>query len=100
MNRKAMYPIDPIFIKRWSLRAMFGESITHIELMNLVAHDMEEFNYEQAHTSLHISANYIIKAMITIGKPAIKGALPPDLQEREFPSKKKLSEEIIFEGLL
>jgi nitroreductase len=35
MNRKAEYPIDPIFINRWSPRAMSGEGITQRELMTL-----------------------------------------------------------------
>lgn len=33
--RKPDYPIDPIFINRWSPRAMTGETITHDELMAL-----------------------------------------------------------------
>lgn len=35
MKRKAAYPIDPIFINRWSPRAMSGEVITDQELMTL-----------------------------------------------------------------
>ncbi|MDO8631181.1 MAG: nitroreductase family protein [Phycisphaerales bacterium] len=34
-HRKADYPIDPIFIDRWSPRAMSGEPITDRELMTL-----------------------------------------------------------------
>jgi nitroreductase len=33
--RKAEYPIDPIFLNRWSPRAMSGESLTDDELMPL-----------------------------------------------------------------
>lgn len=33
--RKADFPIDPIFLKRWSPRAMSGQPITHDELMTL-----------------------------------------------------------------
>ncbi len=35
MVRKAMYPINDIFIKRWSPRAMSGKGITQQELMTL-----------------------------------------------------------------
>jgi len=35
-KRKAAYPIDPIFLKRWSPRAMSGEKITKKELMSLI----------------------------------------------------------------
>lgn len=35
MIRKAQYPIDPMFINRWSPRAMSGEDITKTELMTL-----------------------------------------------------------------
>ena len=34
-NRKAEYPIDPVFLNRWSPRAMSGESLTDDELMPL-----------------------------------------------------------------
>jgi nitroreductase len=34
-QRKATYPINPIFINRWSPRAMSGESISHEQLMRL-----------------------------------------------------------------
>lgn len=35
-SRKAAYPIDPIFLKRWSPRAMSAEPITRHELMTLL----------------------------------------------------------------
>lgn len=34
-TRKAEYPIDPLFLDRWSPRAMSGESLTDDELMPL-----------------------------------------------------------------
>jgi nitroreductase len=34
-TRKADYPIDPVFLNRWSPRAMSGESLTDEELMPL-----------------------------------------------------------------
>lgn len=34
--RKAAYPIDPVFLKRWSPRAMSGEPISRHELMTLL----------------------------------------------------------------
>ena len=34
--RKSEYPVDEIFLKRWSPRAMSGEEISHDELMSLL----------------------------------------------------------------
>jgi nitroreductase len=34
-RRKAAHPIDPLFLRRWSARAMTGESISNEELMTL-----------------------------------------------------------------
>ncbi len=34
-HRKADYPIEPLFIKRWSPRAMSGESLSDSEIMSL-----------------------------------------------------------------
>lgn len=34
-HRTADYPIELLFLKRWSPRAMSGESLTHDELMTL-----------------------------------------------------------------
>jgi hypothetical protein len=33
--RKADFPIEPIFVRRWSPRAMSGEPITNQEMMTL-----------------------------------------------------------------
>lgn len=35
MTRKAQFPIDPLFLHRWSPRAMSGEPISDIELFTL-----------------------------------------------------------------
>lgn len=35
MERKSNYPVNPLFLKRWSPRAMSGESISDEELMTL-----------------------------------------------------------------
>src|SRR5256885_16299504 len=34
-HRKADYPIEPLFIRRWSPRAMSSEALTETELMRL-----------------------------------------------------------------
>jgi len=34
-HRKAEYPVDDIFINRWSPRAMSGEAVSKDELMSL-----------------------------------------------------------------
>jgi hypothetical protein len=45
-----------------------------------------------------VSDEHQVEAMIAVGRPGNKEVLPPDLQEREFPSARRKLEEIIFEG--
>jgi nitroreductase len=187
MVRKPDYNVDPLFIKRWSPRAMSGESITHDELMTLfeaarwapssfnaqqwrfiyalrdtkhfdvlhqllgtfnqswtknaavlmvvisrtvfeydgklsrthsfdtgaawenvalqasimglVAHGMEGFDYDRAKIELLIPDEYVVEAMIAIGRPGPIDVLPLELQERETPSDRKHVTEFIFEGI-
>jgi nitroreductase len=63
-----------------------------------VIHGMEGFDYEKAKKALEIPEDYKIEAMVAIGKRASKEQLPEDLQSREFPSKRKMLNEIICEG--
>lgn len=36
VSRKAVYPIEPLILERWSPRAMSGEAVSHDEFMRLV----------------------------------------------------------------
>lgn len=64
----------------------------------LVAHGMEGFDYDKAREILKIPDDYDVEAMIVIGKKGRKEDLPPELQEREFPSSRKPLKEIVMEG--
>jgi nitroreductase len=66
--------------------------------MGLVVHGMQGFNYDKAKSELAVSDAHQVEAMIAVGRPGTKEDLPPDLQEREYPSDRKKLEDIIFEG--
>lgn len=64
----------------------------------LVVHGMSGFDYEKAKSSLGIPDEYTVEAMAAIGKRAPKEKLPPEIQEKEFPSGRKPLNEIVFNG--
>lgn len=64
----------------------------------LVVHGMSGFDYEKAKSSLGIPDGYTVEAMAAIGKRAPKEKLPPEIQEKEFPSGRKPLNEIVFNG--
>lgn len=67
-------------------------------LMNLVVHGMEGFDYAQARTAFSIPNDYVVEAILVIGRPGPKENLPKELQKREFPSERKKVAEFAFEG--
>lgn len=68
-------------------------------LMGLAIHAMEGFDYDKARHVLKIPEEYEIQAMVAIGKLGKKDALPPDMQTREIPSKRKPVSEFVSEGV-
>jgi nitroreductase len=64
----------------------------------LIAHGMQGFDYERARTDLEIPDNFDVMVMIAIGKKGPKGNIPPQLQEREYPTNRKPLAEIVMEG--
>ena len=66
--------------------------------LGLVVHGMQGFDYEQARVLLKIPGIFQVEAMIAIGRPGRKEALPEHLQEREFPSPRKPLAELVAEG--
>jgi nitroreductase len=76
----------------WASLALQGS------FMGLVVHGMQGFSYDRAKSGLMVSDEHQVEAMIAVGRPGNKEVLPPDLQEREFPSARRKLEEIIFEG--
>ncbi len=69
-------------------------------LEGLVVHGMQGFDYDRARQVLNIPEGYEVEAMIAVGKPGKKEALPEKIQEREFPSTRNKVSEIAFEGKL
>jgi nitroreductase len=67
-------------------------------IKGLVVHGMQGFDYDKARLVLNVPDIFTVEAMIAIGKPGRKDDLPPNLQEREFPSPRKTLAEIVVEG--
>jgi nitroreductase len=67
-------------------------------MSGLVVHGMQGFNYDKAKEVLGLPDDHQVEAMAAVGRPGNKEDLPPNLQEREFPSQRKKVEEIAFEG--
>ena len=56
------------------------------------------YDYERARADLEIHDNFDVLAMIAIGRRGPKENLPPQLQEREYPTNRKPLAEIVMEG--
>jgi nitroreductase len=68
-------------------------------LNNLVIHGMQGFDYDKAKDVLGVPDDYVVEAMIAVGKKGNKEDLPAFLQEREMPSDRKKVTEIALEGM-
>jgi nitroreductase len=79
--------------------AAWGHLALQGSLMGLVVHGMQGFDYDRAKMELAMPDFFQVEAMIAIGRPGKKEALPEHLQEREFPSSRKPLADIIVEGL-
>ncbi|QVL56574.1 MAG: nitroreductase family protein [Simkaniaceae bacterium] len=64
---------------------------------NLVVHGMQGFDYEKAKRVCKLHDDYVVEAMIAIGKPGKKEDLPQDIQEKENPSSRKPLKELIID---
>jgi len=64
----------------------------------LVAHAIEGFDYEKAHKVLQIPDDYVVEAMVVVGKPGNKDLLSPELQAREEFTDRKETEAILYKG--
>ncbi len=64
----------------------------------LVAHAMQGFDYAAIKANLQIPDTFTVEAMIAIGKPGDKAALPPEIREKEVPSLRKPLSQIISKG--
>jgi len=54
----------------------------------LVVHGMQGFDYDRARRELKIPDEFEIEAMVAVGKPGDKTALPEKLQESESPNER------------
>ena len=76
----------------WMSMALEGAS------QGLVLHGMEGFDYDKARKDLEIPQEYVVEALIAIGKRAPPSSLPDELREREKPSTRKEIAEFTREG--
>ncbi|MGY5341559.1 hypothetical protein ACXFAU_03780 [Paenibacillus glucanolyticus] len=57
------------------------------------------YDRELAREALHIPAEYELLAVIKLGYPGDKSALPEALQEREVPTGRRSLNELVFEAV-
>ena len=67
-------------------------------LRGLVVHGMAGFDYARARTTLHVPDDMTVEAMAAVGRPGRKEDLPPQHLQREFPSQRRPSAELVFVG--
>lgn len=65
--------------------------------MGLVVHGMEGFDYDRARKELNVPEDFVVEAMIAIGKPGPVTVLSPALQKKETLSDRKPLTELVFE---
>jgi len=63
----------------------------------LVIHGMQGFDYDKAKTVCNLPSDYVVEAMIAIGKPGKKEDLPSDAQSKETLSTRKPLAELIID---
>lgn len=69
------------------------------DMLGLVAHGMQGFDYGLAARIIRLPAGYTVEAMCAIGHPALADTLPENLRDREKPSGRKSVSEFAFEGV-
>lgn len=63
------------------------------------SHAMAGFDHAAARRVLQIPETYTLEAVVAVGKLGPREALPPKLQEREFPSDRLPLERLVSEGI-
>jgi nitroreductase len=56
------------------------------------------YDREKARVALSVPEEFALEAAVAIGKPASKSTLPPDLQEREVPTGRLSTRDLVREG--
>jgi nitroreductase len=67
-------------------------------LLGLIAHGMEGFDYGKAADLVGLPDGYSVEAMCAIGYPGDPAALPEGLRAGETPNGRKPVSEVVFEG--
>jgi len=67
-------------------------------LLGLVVHGMQGFDYERARLALRIPEEYQVEAMAAIGRPGRIEDLPEPLQARETPNGRRTLTQSVCEG--
>ena len=67
-------------------------------LSGFAVHAMQGFDYARAQRELHVPGEFRVEAMVAVGKPGAKEALPSALQEREAPNDRRPLSETVCEG--
>ncbi|MDD2335128.1 MAG: nitroreductase family protein [Geobacteraceae bacterium] len=67
-------------------------------LLGYVVHGMQGFDYDRAKSLLRVPEEYLVEAMVAVGKPGALEALPEKFQEIEKPNDRRPLEQTICEG--
>ena len=67
-------------------------------MRGLVAHGMQGFDYERARAELGIPDEYQVEAMVAVGRPGPRDALPEKLQAVESPNERRPLAQMVCEG--
>lgn len=69
------------------------------ELLGWATHGMTGIDKEKIKRVLKLPENYVVEAVIAVGKQGDKEALPEGLQAKEAPSERRALNDTVFEGV-
>jgi nitroreductase len=90
---------QPSVTHSYDTGAAWGYFALQAHLKGYVAHGMQGFDYAAARRELQIPEGFHVEAMAAVGRHAPKEALPPHLQGREHPNKRRPLAEVVCEGI-
>lgn len=97
-NTRFTYNNEPSRTHAFDTGAAWMNLALQAQMIGLVTHAMEGFNYEQAHKECGFSKNHEVHAMVALGKPSSIDNLSPELQKKEVLSSRKPCSEFVFHG--
>jgi nitroreductase len=99
LSRKAFEQNDkPSRLHSFDAGAAWQNLALQGSLNRLAVHAMEGFDHKKARVVLDVPKTFDIEIMIAIGKQGDREMIPPHLQEREYPSDRKIINEIAMKG--